>query len=251
MAVLWQRHQNNTKYEIRTAGATKRLYKNGVCHSQYNPNRILTGSVWDLLLIPSFLLSKTSSLRILVLGVGGGAVLRLMDEFFPDSEIFGIELDPMHIYLSKRFFDIKKKNMHVFEADAKDWVERYQGEAFDIVIEDLFFEEKKQPVRAVDATSRWYNQLLALLHSEGMLIMNFASLNEFRHSSAVRVKQINHKFNSIFQLTTPMLDNVIGVYSSSTLQTEDLHKALIRNDAIRKAIETKYLRYRVRKLRKL
>ncbi len=37
MAVLWQKKTAGQHYEVRTAGNSRRLYKNGVCHSQFNP----------------------------------------------------------------------------------------------------------------------------------------------------------------------------------------------------------------------
>lgn len=251
MAILWQQQKNNIKYEIRSAGATRRLYKNGVCHSQYNPKKILTGSVWDLLFIPGLLFPRSHPLNILVLGVGGGAVLRLFEHFFPECEIHGVELDSTHIKLAAKFFGIAQDNIYLYEDDAKEWVSQYSGKPFDIVIEDVFSEEKKQPVRAIDATSRWYKALLEVLKPNGLLIMNFASVKEFRNASAIRAKQVNQQFESIFQLTTPTLDNVIGVYSRQSYKTEDLHRALIDCEMVKKAIETKYLRYRVRKLRNL
>ena len=142
MAIIWQKQKNNTKYEIRSAGATRRLYKNGVCHSQFNSNRVLTGSVWDLLFIPGLLFDRDTPLKVLVLGVGGGAVIRLFDHFFQDCEIHGVELDSLHIDLAKRFFGIEKDNVLIQEADAKQWVDTYEGGPFDIVIEDVFIEEK-------------------------------------------------------------------------------------------------------------
>ena len=52
MALLWERRVEGTLYQVRSAGRTRRLYTNGVFHSQYNPVRPVTGSVWDLLLLP-------------------------------------------------------------------------------------------------------------------------------------------------------------------------------------------------------
>ncbi|QKQ25565.1 hypothetical protein [Candidatus Reidiella endopervernicosa] len=53
MALLWYRKEGESRYEVRSAGATRRLYTNGVFHSQYNPNRPISGSVWGLLMLPA------------------------------------------------------------------------------------------------------------------------------------------------------------------------------------------------------
>ena len=71
MAVLFEKVANGRVYQVRSAGNSRRLYTDGVFHSQYNPNHIITGSVWDLLFLPSQFYAKGALKRVLVLGVGG------------------------------------------------------------------------------------------------------------------------------------------------------------------------------------
>jgi spermidine synthase len=78
VSLLWERRIGGTLYQVRNAGRTRRLYTNGVFHSQYNPARPVTGSVWDLLLLPAFFYAPGELRRVLVLGVGGGAVIQQM-----------------------------------------------------------------------------------------------------------------------------------------------------------------------------
>ena len=65
MAVIWQKHVEGKCYEVRAAGHTRRLYTDGVFHSQYNPRHSLTGNVWDLLSLPSFFLQQRQLQRAL------------------------------------------------------------------------------------------------------------------------------------------------------------------------------------------
>ena len=53
MAILWSRQIAGVNYQVRTAGQTRRLYTDGVFHSQYHPGRMYTGGVWDLLMMPA------------------------------------------------------------------------------------------------------------------------------------------------------------------------------------------------------
>ncbi len=69
MALLYLKQEDNTRYEVRSAGASLRLYSNGVMHSQYNKNNPINGAIWDLLLLPGFF-ALTPPKRILVLGLG-------------------------------------------------------------------------------------------------------------------------------------------------------------------------------------
>ncbi len=75
MAIVWSKKVAETRYEVRSAGSPLRLYTDGVFHSQYNPEQLLTGHVWDLLMLPAFFYPKNTIKRVLVLGVGGGAVV--------------------------------------------------------------------------------------------------------------------------------------------------------------------------------
>ena len=72
MALLWEKRAGGVCYQVRTAGNTVRLYTNGVLHTQYNPTRLLTGSVWDLLLLGALFVPRERMRRVLLLGVGGG-----------------------------------------------------------------------------------------------------------------------------------------------------------------------------------
>ena len=91
------------RYQVRTAGRTRRLYTNGVFHSQYNPANPVTGHVWDLLMIPAFFHAPDSVQRVLVLGVGGGAVIGLLRRFVSPAAVVGFELSPLHVFVARRF----------------------------------------------------------------------------------------------------------------------------------------------------
>ena len=56
MAIVWSKVVGDSQYEVRTAGQSIRLYKDGVFHSQWNARRPLAGGVWDLLFIPALFL---------------------------------------------------------------------------------------------------------------------------------------------------------------------------------------------------
>ena len=74
MALVWEKRVGHNHYQVRTHGATVRLYSNGVFHSQWNPRDPLKGSLWELLLLPAFFLPHGQVQRVLLLGVGGGAL---------------------------------------------------------------------------------------------------------------------------------------------------------------------------------
>ena len=245
MAIIWQKKTKDRRYEVRSAGRTRRLYTNGVCHSQYHPQKLLTGSIWDLLLLPAFFL-KTPPRRVLILGVGGGAVLRLIRAFFQPELILGVELDATHLYVAERFFGIKDDTIHLVHAEAEAWLQAYDGHTFDMVIEDLFTDQKGLPVRAITARQTWCESLFANLDKEGVLVMNFASEAEYRIAHGNRAPGLAG-CRSRFKLTSPKLDNVVGVYAKQPVSSETLHQGVSSQPLIEQALQSRYLQFRLRK----
>ncbi|HKK18504.1 MAG TPA: hypothetical protein VJ952_07465, partial [Opitutales bacterium] len=95
MALLWNHEVEGNLYEVRSAGASLRLYRNGVNHSQWNPDRPLSGSVWDLITLPALHRPKARIRDALMLGFGAGAVARQLCELAGVERLVGVELDPM------------------------------------------------------------------------------------------------------------------------------------------------------------
>ncbi|MFQ5643422.1 MAG: oxidoreductase, partial [Thiogranum sp.] len=155
MSVLWARSTGGIRYEVRQAGRSLRLYTNGVLHSQYNPGRPLTGSVWDLLFLPAFFYPPGAIRRVLVLGVGGGAVIQQLRRFVQPDLIIGVELNAVHLSVARRFFALKGKGVQLIRANAVDWVQQYRGAPFDMIIDDLFGDADGEPQRAVFADRAW------------------------------------------------------------------------------------------------
>src|SRR5262245_42256114 len=136
MAVIFSNRIAGVRYEVRTAGRSVRLYTKGAMHTQYHPVHKLTRGVWDLLALPALALPRVQ--RVLLLGVGGGAVIHLLRHWCAGVEVTGVELNPVHLQLARRFFGLRLPDVKLVTGDARVFVEQYRGEPFDLVIEDLF-----------------------------------------------------------------------------------------------------------------
>lgn len=246
MAILWQKTIKNTHYEVRSAGQTRRLYTDGVFHSQFNPQRAITGGVWDLLMLPAFFYPAESIQRVLVLGVGGGAVIQQLQRYIKPDEIIGVELNPVHIMVAKRYFGITNTLAHLIEADAIKWLENYSGPPFDMIIDDLFGEQDGEPVRAIKANKVWFEKLNSHLSPEGLLVMNFVSHNDLKNCAAVSYKKISRLFHASFQFTLSYYDNAIGVFLKKSSTSQILRKHLNEIDELKKS---KKLSFQIRKLK--
>lgn len=249
MAIIWQKTIDKKKYEIRTAGKIRRLYTNGVCHSEYNPEKIITRSFCDLLVLPAFFYRDVQIKRVLVMGVGGGAVIRQILELLDVEKIIGIEINPTHLYLSKRFYDIRQDGIvELIEADAVEWIKEYAGPPFDLIIEDLYTEDGREPVRVMDANIDWFRMLTRNLSTHGLVVVNYISKTEFRGSAYFSSSLIKKRFGSAFRFTMPGLDNIVGAYLKIRTESSQLRKNIMKIPIFRQAIEDRRLRYRIIKL---
>ncbi|WP_455204255.1 spermidine synthase [Kaarinaea lacus] len=251
MAVVWSKTVADVRYEVRTAGQSLRLYTNGVFHSQYNPSNPITSSVWDLLFLPAMFYSAKEIKRVLVLGVGGGAVIQQLLKFTQPEAIVGVEINRVHIDIAKRFFDLKHRRVKLYHHDAIEWLKNYSGPKFDVIIDDLFGESGGEPVRVIDASTTWFNRLSKHLSENGTLVINFVSSKQFKQSAYFKSDNIRSKFNTGFRLSTPATENVIGAFLRKPTTSSELRHNLNAKPELQRALARNKLRYFIRTIPKL
>ena len=92
---------------MRGAGVSRRLYTDGILHSQFNPRRIVTGSVWDLLWLGLYFHPRPEPQRVLLLGLGAGTVVRQLQMLFAELHVTAVENDPVHVRVAREQFGIE------------------------------------------------------------------------------------------------------------------------------------------------
>jgi spermidine synthase len=247
LALLWCKQDGVTRYEVRSAGNAVRLYTNGVFHSQYNPRQPVTGSVWDLLFLPAFF-APQSPRRVLLLGVGGGAVIRQLNHFLAPEVIVGVELNPVHLAVAQRYFGVAAANVTLYEADALHWVQHHRLPPFDMIIDDLFGDTDGEPRRAVAADGRWFRQLGKLLAPGGTLVFNFGSSRELKASAWFHDARIRARYPEAFKLTASQYENSVGVFLRQAATAGQLRSHLAAIPALDTRRRSCRLDYRIRRL---
>lgn len=242
LAIVWSKHTAESHYEVRSAGQTVRLYTNGVFHSQFNPGRTVDGSLWDLLSLPALLLPPQSELNVLVLGVGGGAVIRQLSVLLEQPRIAGVDLDPVHVQIARRWFGISETMATLVEADAIEWLEDYQGEAFDLVIDDLFGEQDGEPVRAVALNPQWSSQLQRVLKPGGMVIINSLECKSLR--SPGFLSQVTARY----RCRHPHYENCVGVFCTGSATVKQWRQRVIQHPRLPAAQKRRALELRLSRL---
>ena len=172
MALVWSYEVDGNLYELRSAGASLRLYRNGVNHSQWNPDRPLSGSIWDLITLPALHRPRASIRDALMLGFGAGTVARQLCDLCGVERLVGVEMDSMHLSIAQGFFDCSER-CELIAADAVEWVHQADSTAsYDLIIDDLYGEEEGVPVRCAPMDVEWFACLLRLLRPGGVLVVN-------------------------------------------------------------------------------
>lgn len=253
MAVIWKKLHNQILYEVRGAGNTRRLYTDGVLHSQYNPQRCETGSIWDLLLLPSLFYQLPNAplniQRVLCLGVGGGSVIHLLKKYLPGVDITAVEINPNHIDIGRRFFDLNQPGISLICADAVEWVKSYDGPTFDLIIDDLYFEQNGEPQRATPPNKAWCGHLLKRLTPHGCLTMNFVALDEIKQANQTLTQHGSTRFPSRFSFSRLGYDNRVGGFIGFQCDSKQLRYLLRQYPNLNPEKKTSRLKYRLRSLK--
>lgn len=247
VAILWRRDSGGTRYEVRSHGATRRLVSDGVFHSAWNSRSGLTGRAWDLFLPAAFSLAVPPR-RVLVLGIGAGAVLLQYRRFLDPAVLVGVDLDPVHLELGRRFFGLDDARAEIVLADARDWVAEWRGAPFDLVIEDLYGHVSGEPERAVAMTAGWARQLARLVAPGGALVVNFISTRELRDSALVATAAGRRPWPSAFCFRAPRDENAVAAFCRVPTSTGAIRERLRRVPALDDRRRTCRLRYTVRGL---
>ncbi len=218
MTLLWDQAIAGTHYSVRQSGASIRLYSNRVFHSQWNPNKPFAGGVWDCLSLPVMYRQPDNVQRVLVLGVGGGAVIRQLQHLLGEHQLTGVELDACHLDIAQRWFGIDGTIVNLVHGDALQWLANYTGEPFDLIIDDLFGHGEGEPIRACPLTPEWVALLNHHLDENGLLIVNCVDARELKNSLPVFACT---DFRFGYRWTLPAYENAIGVFSASTIRARD------------------------------
>lgn len=223
MTLLWELNTADTHYSVRTSGASIRLYSNRVFHSQWNPTKPFAGGVWDCLSLPTLYRPTDHFKRILLLGVGGGAVIRQLQLLIDFESLIAIEIDAHHLDIAQRWFGVDDQRVDLQHADAIAWLADYRGPPFDLIIDDLFGHSEGEPLRACPLTPAWVDLLQANLVDDGLVVVNCVDSRELKASLPVFDES---GFRYGYRWTLPAYENVIGVMSRSSLQARDWSRHL-------------------------
>ncbi|MDA3873813.1 MAG: fused MFS/spermidine synthase [Kiritimatiellae bacterium] len=187
----------------------------GATHATWHPTRLMTGHAWDAI-TAAILLHPEEHHHLLMLGLGGGTVLRQLRHFLPDISITAVEIDPEMIGLARRHMELDLLDVDVIEADAFDFLANNPNR-YDVVVDDLYRCGDNDVERPAAVTEAMLAGHALHLVPGGSVVMNFvvgrghhllhrAARKAFlTHFPSVRAVRPPHSHNEVLIGTTSAL----------------------------------------------
>ncbi len=123
-------------------------------------------------MILATLLIHPNPRRILVVGLGGGALSNSLATWYPECQVDVVEIDPKVIALARKYFMVEEGlNYRVVNQDGRLFIRQQgeRGERYDIVYLDAF---KSGSIPYHLKTFEFYRELKAALKPEGVVASN-------------------------------------------------------------------------------
>lgn len=121
--------------------------------------------------------------KILVLGVGGGTVIRLLAKTFPSARVSGVDIDPVIIKLGKKHFGLAQiPRFTIRIADARNFVATAvaRRSRYNLVIVDLFSGRHIPPFAV---SPHFLKAIREILTPGGRFVINYLREYEYKEKS--------------------------------------------------------------------
>ncbi|MBW6468744.1 MAG: fused MFS/spermidine synthase [Coriobacteriia bacterium] len=121
--------------------------------------------------------------RVLVLGLGGGALPARMLRDYPQVRVDSVEIDPVVVDVAERFFALPEdERLRVYIEDARRYVQR-TGERYDIIVVDCYHADAL-PFHLT--TQEFFEEIDDVLEPGGVVAYNIISAVEGERSDLFR-----------------------------------------------------------------
>jgi spermidine synthase len=204
-------HTRHTRHGIE-------LRIDGTLASLYKPGEASSGPVWNALAAPLLALPPNKRRRILLLGIGGGSVARLIRALAPRAEIVGVEKDAEVLRVARRELELDTIEMEIVIDDALVYLE-HERRTFDAVVEDLMVGSGRHPRKPATLLDR-YSLVTDRLARGGVLSVNTI------HETAQVSSRLRERPGKLLSLAVREYHNQILVAGPQTLEASKLRQAM-------------------------
>lgn len=180
---------------------------------------------------PVFSNLKKDIKDILVIGAGAYTLPKYFKEFYKNSEVSVIDVDPELEKIAEDYFDLKKYDINTKIGDAKVIINK-EPQKYDVIFGDAYNSFISVPWYLL--TKEWNEEVRAKLTSDGIYAVNF--IGEMEGENAKFTESVMSTFKLIFPnfyifnfgLTGQSVQNIVlvGINGDLPLSREELAKKL-------------------------
>ena len=188
------------------------------------PGRLMLG--YSEVMFGSYLFKHPQE-RVLVVGLGGGAMVQFINHHFPATKVDAVEIDPVVVGLAGEFFGMKPSaSTRIFTEDAIVYLQRDHGR-YDVIYMDAFLEPGDETdqggipkkLKTVDFLKRLHRQL----NPGGVVTFNVVEHPELARD----LETIAEAFPTVYTAQVPGTRNQVVIASPDPQRrsSEDLLNA--------------------------
>ena len=132
-----------------------------------------------------------------IVGLGGGSIVRVLTKFFPKAKITGVDIDKSIVELGKRYFNLSSiKNLEIIISDASKFL-KTQQKTYDLIFVDLY---KGYSIPKKFQTDCFLKNLNKNLGKNGYVVFNMLAIQMKKpeaKSFLDKVEKIYHDGNTV------------------------------------------------------
>ena len=163
---LWEGESPyNGKIKVTESKGIRRLVAQGYTQSRSLDDVGKTNHYWDRFRENLPRISKDS--KVLILGLGGGTIAKILTNKYDSLKIKGVEIDPTIVELGKKYFYLDE-SMDITVEDAGTYIGKDPSE-YGVICVYLFFRDKSSNL--LDS-SKFLNEVRKHLKKDGLVIIN-------------------------------------------------------------------------------
>ena len=155
----------------------------------------------------------------LILGLGGGAIAKIVRKNWPQTKIVGVDVDPIIVDLGKKYLGLDKLDVEIVIQDARDYITnnsklskalpyRLRTKNFDLVCIDMYVGDK---VPAKFESEEFLELVLKLISPKGIAVFNRLYYGEKRKEA----EEFHRKLIHIFKKVRPVYPEANVMYVCS------------------------------------
>lgn len=166
-----------------------RIVAGGVSQSGW-----LVAKVWNSAL-KKILKEKPEAGKVLILGLGGGSAAKLVNKYWPNAKITGVDIDPVMINFGKKYLELDQlTNLKIVESDAIKFVSE-QNEKYDLILMDIY---TGAVIPEVFVGNEFLTKVKGLLSKKGIAAFNhlYSSIEK------ADAKELEKQLRDIFPVIT-------------------------------------------------